>query len=166
MIDTHCHLTFKNFAGRVEEVLFAAKVAGVRGVITVGTTPGDCLAAQDLASRYDNVWCTAGIHPLSASDPRDWSMVKKVAAHPRCVAWGELGLDNHYDEPPRAAQRTLLDEQLEVIESVMNSETPSPQAIMPGTTSTTEPRRVPPARATSADHFLVSSRSSSTVSKL
>jgi len=33
--------------GRVEEVLFAAKVAGVRGLITVGTTPGDCLAAQD-----------------------------------------------------------------------------------------------------------------------
>ena len=46
MIDTHCHLTFEAFAGRVEEVIFAARVAGVRGVITVGTTPGDCLAAQ------------------------------------------------------------------------------------------------------------------------
>jgi TatD DNase family protein len=122
MIDTHCHLTFEPFAGRVEEVLFAARVAGVRGVITVGTTPGDCLAAQDLASRYDNVWCTAGIHPLSAADPRDWSMVRKVAAHPRCVAWGELGLDNHYDDPPRAAQRALLDEQLEVIASFPESE--------------------------------------------
>ncbi|MHC4210771.1 MAG: TatD family hydrolase, partial [Planctomycetota bacterium] len=124
MIDTHCHLTFEAFAGRVEEVLFAARVAGVRGVITVGTTPGDCLAAQDLASRYDNVWCTAGIHPLQAADPRDWSMVRKVAEHPRCVAWGELGLDNHYDDPPRPAQRALLDEQLEVIESVAKSDTP------------------------------------------
>ncbi|MHC4217498.1 MAG: TatD family hydrolase [Planctomycetota bacterium] len=118
MIDTHCHLTFEAFAGRVEEVLFAARVAGVRGVITVGTTSGDCLAAQDVASRFDNVWCTAGIHPLSAADPREWSMVRKVAEHPRCVAWGELGLDNHYDDPPRPAQQTLLDEQLEIIDSV------------------------------------------------
>jgi TatD DNase family protein len=130
LIDTHCHLTFEAFAGRVEEVLFAARVAGVRGVITVGTTPGDCLAAQDLASRYDNVWCTAGIHPLSAADPRDWSMVKKVAEHPRCVAWGELGLDNHYDDPPREAQRTLLDEQLEIIESVTNSGSVAPKPIV------------------------------------
>jgi TatD DNase family protein len=130
VIDTHCHLTFGAFAGRVEEVLFAAKVDGVRGVITVGTTPGDCLAAQDLASRYDNVWCTAGIHPLSAADPRDWSMVRKVAGHPRCVAWGELGLDNHYDDPPQPAQRALLDEQLEVIEAVSKSTAPGPQAIV------------------------------------
>jgi TatD DNase family protein len=130
MIDTHCHLTFEPFAGRVEEVLFAARTAGVRGVITVGTTPGDCLAAQDLASRYDNVWCTAGIHPLSAADPRDWSMVRKVAEHPRCVAWGELGLDNHYDDPPRQAQRALLDEQLALIESVSKSASPGPRAIV------------------------------------
>jgi TatD DNase family protein len=91
-------------------------------VITVGTTPGDCLAAQDLACRYPNVWCTAGIHPVSAADPRDWSMVKKVAEHPRCVAWGELGLDNHYDEPPAALQRAMLDEQLALIESCSKSD--------------------------------------------
>ncbi|MHC4082884.1 MAG: TatD family hydrolase [Planctomycetota bacterium] len=130
MIDTHCHLTFEPFAGRVEEVLFAARAAGVRGVITIGTTPGDCLAAQDLASRYDNVWCTAGIHPLSAADPRDWSMIRKVAGHPRCVAWGELGLDNHYDEPPRAAQRALLDEQLEFIDSFSEPPSASPKPIV------------------------------------
>lgn len=89
--------------------------AGVRGVITVGTTPADCLAAADLAARFPNVWCTAGVHPLSAGEPRQWPMIRKVAEQPRCVAWGELGLDNHYDDPPAEAQRALLDEQLERI---------------------------------------------------
>lgn len=117
MIDTHCHLTYPQFAGRIDDVLFAARVAGVHGVITVGTTSGDCLAAQDLATRYPNVWCTAGVHPLSAGEPREWSMIGKVAEHPRCVTWGELGLDNHYTDPPAALQRTLLDEQLAFIES-------------------------------------------------
>ena len=126
MIDTHCHLTYKQFAGRVDDVLFAARVAGVRGVITVGTTSGDCLAAQDLATRFPNVWCTAGVHPLSADDPRSWSMIGKVAEHPRCVAWGELGLDNHYTDPPAALQRSLLEEQLAYIESRVEAIGPRP----------------------------------------
>ncbi len=126
MIDTHCHLTSQQFAGRIDDVLFAARVAGVRGVITVGTTSGDCLAAQDLATRYTNVWCTAGVHPLSADEPREWSMIGKVAEHPRCVAWGELGLDHHYTDPPAALQRTLLDEQLAFIESRAEAIGPRP----------------------------------------
>ena len=97
--------------------MFIIVILKVQGLITVGTTPGDCLAGQDLATRYDNVWCTAGIHPLSASDPRDWSLIGKVAEHPRCVAWGELGLDNHYTDPPKDDQVALLDEQLAFIES-------------------------------------------------
>ena len=117
MIDTHCHLTFAQFAGRVDQVLADAQLAGVHGVITVGTTPADCLQAQNLASRYDNVWCSAGQHPLSADEPREWAIIKKVAQHPRCVAWGELGLDNHYDDPPRSMQDSLLREQLAFIES-------------------------------------------------
>ena len=76
LIDTHCHLTFSDFAGRIAQVVADAELAGVQAMITVGTTPGDCLAALDLAMRYDNIWCTAGIHPHEASGPRDWSMVK------------------------------------------------------------------------------------------
>ncbi len=91
-------------------------MAGVRGAITVGTTPGECLAAQDLATRYENVWFTAGIHPLEADEPRDWSIVRLVARHPRCVAWGELGLDNHYEDPPRTLQDALLAEELALIQ--------------------------------------------------
>jgi len=117
VFDTHCHLTFSQFAGRIDDILFAARVAGVRGVICVGTTSGDCLAAQDLASRYSSVWFTAGVHPLYAHEPRDWSMISSVAAHRRCVAWGELGLDNHYTDPSAKLQRTLLEEQLAFIES-------------------------------------------------
>ena len=126
MIDTHCHLTFPQFKGRIDEVIWAARVEGVTGLITVGTTPGDCLAAQDLASRYDNVWCTAGIHPLQANEPRAWEMIERVAGHARCVAFGELGLDNHYPEPARTTQEALLSEQLAFIERVAQRVGPKP----------------------------------------
>ena len=117
MIDTHCHLTFDHFDGRVDALLDDAAAAGVRGVITVATTSAGCREVLALAETHDNVWCTAGVHPLYSDNAIDWDTVREVAGHPRCVAWGELGLDNHYDRPPRADQDRVLEEQLGVIES-------------------------------------------------
>jgi TatD DNase family protein len=118
MIDTHCHLTFPDFQGRIPEVLQEAGRAGVTGAITVSTTTQDCLEALSIASRFENVWCTSGVHPLHADEgPHEWANLKRVAAHERCVAWGELGLDNHYPEPLAEVQRRVLSEHLELIES-------------------------------------------------
>jgi len=118
VIDTHCHLTFPDYKGRVPEVLEAARAADVRGCITISTTTRDCLDALAIAERHDNVWCTAGVHPLYADKgPHEWENLRRVARHPKCVAWGELGLDNHYDNPPRAIQDRVLEEQLAFIES-------------------------------------------------
>lgn len=118
MIDTHCHLTFPDYAGRVPEVLADAQAAGVTGAITISTTTVDCHDALDLASTHDSVWCTAGVHPGYADrTPHDWPSLRRVAMHPKCVAWGELGLDNHHPDPPRALQDPLLETQLAFIES-------------------------------------------------
>ncbi len=120
MIDTHCHLTFSDFSGRIPEVLEAAEAAGVSGAITISTTTRDCLEALAIAERYANVWCSAGVHPLYADKgPHEWENLRRVARSPRCVAWGELGLDNHHDHPPRAVQRAALEEQLAFIEGCL-----------------------------------------------
>lgn len=119
MIDTHCHLTFPDFAGRVPEVLARAAEAGVRGCVTISTTTRDCLDALGVAEAHASVWCTSGIHPLHSHEgPHEWANLRRVAEHPRCVAWGELGLDNHYDQPPRSTQDAVLEEQLAFIEGV------------------------------------------------
>jgi TatD DNase family protein len=129
VIDTHCHLTFPDFAGRIDGVLRDAAAAGVSGAITISTTTYDCLDALAIARSHPRVWCSAGVHPLYAApdDPRatgrngghmghKWENLRQVAADPKCVAWGELGLDNHYPNPPAAIQRKVLDEQLAFIE--------------------------------------------------
>lgn len=116
VIDTHCHLTFPDFEGRIEEELREAARLGVTGCITVSTTTRDCLGALAVAKRYDNVWCTSGVHPLYSGDgPHEWGNLRTVALDPLCVAWGELGLDNHYDRPAASVQRGVLDEQLAFI---------------------------------------------------
>lgn len=116
MIDTHCHLTFPDFAGRVPAVLAEAARHGVDGCITISTTTANCLECLALAEQYPNVWCTSGVHPLYADQgPHRWQNLGRVIRSPRCVAWGELGLDRHYAEPEFAVQRAVLDEQIAFI---------------------------------------------------
>lgn len=143
MIDTHCHLTFPEFRGRTREVLEGADAAGVSGCITISTTTSDCLDALAVAQSHERVWCTAGVHPLYADAESEraqrraagssaaetssgsghvWENLRRVARDPKCVGWGELGLDQHYSDPPPHVQRAVLDEQLAFIESCNHSD--------------------------------------------
>jgi len=113
MIDTHCHLTSPEYAGRVADLMDAAARAGVTRAISISTTSADALSALQLATTDPRVWCTAGVHPLHSDEPIDWELLRSVAAHDRCAAWGELGLDNHYAQPPKALQRRVLEDLLD-----------------------------------------------------
>ncbi|MEN9668500.1 MAG: hypothetical protein RLZZ386_407, partial [Planctomycetota bacterium] len=112
MIDTHCHLTFPEFAGRVSQVLDAASRAGVHSAITVATTTADAIRTTELAALHPRLFASAGVHPLYSDKPCDWAELRRAGEHPKCVAWGELGLDNHYENPLPAQQRAILEEQL------------------------------------------------------
>ncbi len=119
MIDTHCHLTFPEFQREVPRTLGEARAAGVNGCITISTTADDALAALQIARAHESVWCTAGVHPLySDKGPHDWGIIRACIADPKCVGWGELGLDNHYSKPPKEIQLAVLHEQLGVIKDV------------------------------------------------
>lgn len=118
MIDTHAHLTFPDYAGRIDEILDHAAGAGVTGVISIATTTVDSHDTLRVAKEYEHVWCTAGVHPLYADkEPHDWNAIREIANHDKCVAWGELGLDNKHSEPIRAIQDPVLATQLAFIES-------------------------------------------------
>lgn len=114
--DSHCHLTDRAFRGDRAAVLARAGEAGVRRIVTIASDAGDSRVAQALASAHDGVWCTAGIHPHSvngaASD--DLGAVRDLAAHRRCAAIGETGLDYYYDNAPRDAQRASFGRHVEL----------------------------------------------------
>lgn len=117
MIDTHCHLTFKPLLEQIDTVLARATDAGVDRMISVGTSPGDARAAQNLAQQFNNVYATVGVHPHYADRCADRGEVietmRELAADPKVVALGEMGLDKHYPDPPIADQRRVFAWQLE-----------------------------------------------------
>ncbi|MBI1371853.1 MAG: YchF/TatD family DNA exonuclease [Phycisphaera sp.] len=117
MIDTHCHLTFPQLSSRLDEVLAAARADGVDRMITVGTTPNDAVNARAIAEAHDNVYFTVGVHPhYSANlDNSELPRIGEIAGHEKCVAFGEMGVDYHYDDPPRDVQHRWFNAQLEVV---------------------------------------------------
>ena len=122
MIDTHCHLTYKGLSERLDAVLNAAHEAGVDRMITVGTTPDDADAAAQLTQQHDGLFASVGLHPhhvdesVTRESLRD--AMHRLAEQPRVVALGEMGLDYHYDDPPREQQRRGFEWQLEVASEI------------------------------------------------
>jgi len=104
LFDTHAHLHFPEFDGDREAMLGRARAAGVQRMLTIGTEPESSRAAVALAAREADVWATVGIHPHDAAsaDAGALAAIERLAAEPRVVALGEIGLD--YFLPCRRAR--------------------------------------------------------------
>lgn len=110
-IDTHCHLYDKG-GMTVDEIVEAARTAGVTGMITVGCDAATTQQAIDVANRYDGVFATAGLHPHEARFGVDTIVPFLDDQH--IVAVGEAGLDYYYEHSPRADQRAAFAAQIQL----------------------------------------------------
>ena len=119
LIDTHCHLSHDSLRGQVPEVLDRASQAGVAAVVCVSADLDEAQAAMQLAQKYPQVYCTAGVHPHSAAGAgADLAeRLGRLIAFEKNVALGEIGLDYHYDFSPREDQRRVFAEQLHLAHS-------------------------------------------------
>lgn len=120
MIDTHCHLTDDRLAPRVAGILERCRTHGVRKVVTIATTPPDAADAIALAESHGEIYFAAGIHPneSGAFAAADVPQYAAIAAHPRCVALGEMGLDLHWKDVPLAHQEAMFREQLKLAREI------------------------------------------------
>lgn len=116
LVDTHCHLQFPKLADDLDQVITGARAAGVSRMICVGTSLEDSRQAIDFAAKFDNVWAAVGAHPHDGKefDYRAGSQVlAELAARPKVVAVGEIGLDFYKDYSPRDEQEELFRLQIE-----------------------------------------------------
>lgn len=114
MIDSHTHLD--SCAEPEADLVAEADAAGVHRILTVGTDPSSCRAALQAAERFPQVRACIGRHPNSATgfDAADLADVEALAAHPRCAAIGETGLDFFRDRAPRADQERAFHAHIEL----------------------------------------------------
>ena len=107
LVDSHCHLDFPDYAGKVDEVLGRAKAAGVGICVSIGTELKRFPGVKAVAEAHDNVWCSVGVHPHESEKELldDAAALIAQAAHPKVVAIGETGLDYYYEHSPRQPQQ-------------------------------------------------------------
>ena len=114
MIDSHTHLDMCEPPDA--ELVASAASAGVERIVTVGTNGASCRAALQAAEDFPQVYAAIGRHPSEATgfDDADLAELKALAAHPKCVAIGETGLDYYRDYAPRDDQRRAFEAQVEL----------------------------------------------------
>jgi TatD DNase family protein len=118
VIDSHTHLhVCKPDDG---DLVAAAVAAGVSRMLTVGTNSATCRQALRAAERFPQVFAAVGRHPNEATgfDDADLADLTALAAHPRCVAIGETGLDDYRDYAPRGDQERAFAAQIELARRV------------------------------------------------
>ena len=107
--DSHCHLTFPEFASQMPEVRAAMAEARVDRALCICTKLEEFEAVHALATRYDNFWASVGVHPdeEDIQEPSFDDLVR-LAALPKVVAIGETGLD-YYQMEVRKGGRSVAD---------------------------------------------------------
>jgi TatD DNase family protein len=114
VIDSHTHLDLCEPPNA--ELIARAAEAGVARMVTVGTTGATCRAALAAAEDFPQVYAAVGRHPNEAAgfDDADFAELEALAAHPKCVAIGETGLDFYRDYAPRADQQRAFEAQIQL----------------------------------------------------
>jgi TatD DNase family protein len=114
VIDSHTHLYLCEEPDT--ELVERAVAAGVTRMLTVGTNSASCRAALAAAEAFPQVYAAIGRHPNEASgfDDADLAELRALAAHSRCIAIGETGLDYYREDTPKDDQARAFSAQIEL----------------------------------------------------
>jgi TatD DNase family protein len=114
LIDTHAHLDLEDFDNDRDEVIRRAQTAGIEYIINPGIHLESSRRCVELAEKYDCIYAAVGVHPHDSQtfDENTIDELRELAAHPKVVAIGEIGLDHHYDLAPHDVQERVFREQI------------------------------------------------------
>ena len=118
--DSHAHLDDGRFDADRAEIFADLPRRGVGLLMNVGCDLPSSERSVALAHAYDFVYAAVGSHPDDAAsvDGRLLDRYRALAADPRVRAIGEIGLDYHYEDVPRARQIIAFEQQLELAEAL------------------------------------------------
>lgn len=106
LVDSHCHLDFPEFSGKIDEILGAMAGNGVGHALCISVTLEGFPTVLGLAQRYGNLFASVGVHPDNADcDEPDVARLVALARHEKVIAIGETGLDYYWHKDAPEWQR-------------------------------------------------------------
>ena len=115
LIDTHAHLYEPEYVENMDALMGELRQNGMENVICVGCEIATSERTLEIADKYDFVYAAVGFHPCDVGEITDemWEKMKKLMAHPKVKAVGEIGLDYYWDKVPRDIQKHWFIKQLD-----------------------------------------------------
>ena len=114
MIDSHCPLIADQFSTDRDAVISRARAAGISPLIIISDDLEESHGNIDIASNYDDIFCTVGIHPHNSSNFHDGDIesLRQLSQNQKVVGIGEIGLDYYYMNSPKDIQKVVFEKQL------------------------------------------------------
>ncbi len=118
--DTHAHLTWKTYDGRIGDVVARAKKAGLLMINDIGTDLESSRRACEHAKKFHEIYFSAGIHPsdAGAAKENDLAEIENLCLEEKCIAVGETGLDYYRDFTKPEVQQNYFREQLRLAKKI------------------------------------------------
>lgn len=115
LIDTHCHLDFKDFDHDRDRVILEARSHDVASIINVGSSIDGTKKSIELARMYEFIHAAAGIHPHEADNVKDSdiALFRTFLDESKVKAIGEIGLDYYKHISSTDNQRRLFERLLD-----------------------------------------------------
>ena len=120
LFDSHCHISDEAFDENRDALIDEIRASSVALCTDVGSDLATSLKCAETVEKYDFVYAAAGCHPHEAKDFNEAQMeqIRALLTLPKVKAWGEIGLDYHYDLSPREDQRRVLEREIALAEEL------------------------------------------------
>ncbi len=120
LTDSHCHLFYDEIFQDIDNILIRSKNLGVNRFICVGTNINDSLLSLDISEKFENVYCSAGIHPHDSQDvDKDYiQQIELMMRSKKMIAIGEIGLDYFRNISSKKSQIKVFNELLQLADNI------------------------------------------------
>ena len=120
LTDSHCHLFYDEILQDIDNVFVRSKKLGVNRYICVGTNINDSLLSLDISKKFENVFCSAGVHPHDSQNvDKDYiQQIELMMKSKKMIAIGEIGLDYFRNISSKKIQIKVFHELLQLAENI------------------------------------------------
>ena len=120
LTDRHCHLFYDEILHDIDNVFVRSKKLGVNRYICVGTNINDSLLSLDISKKFENVFCSAGVHPHDSQNvDKDYiQQIELMMKSKKMIAIGEIGLDYFRNISSKKIQIKVFHELLQLAENI------------------------------------------------
>lgn len=120
LTDSHCHLFYDEILQDIDNVFVRSKKLGVNRFICVGTNINDSLLSLDISKKFENVFCSAGVHPHDSQNvDKDYiQQIELMMKSKKMIAIGEIGLDYFRNISSKKSQIKVFHELLQLADNI------------------------------------------------